>query len=277
MRAVRASVASPVALVPTMGALHSGHEALLEMARALGKTVVASLFVNPTQFAEGEDFESYPRDRDRDLAIFKQRGVDAVFAPPVDEMYPSGGSMLVDPGPIGDLLEGRQRPGHFRGVTTIVTKLFALIRPDLAMFGEKDAQQLVVVRHLVRDLMLDVEIVGVPTVREPDGLAFSSRNIYMSAPERRAASVLYRSLSRAEELWNEEERDGEALRSAVRDCVAREPLVELEYVSVADPEDLFELDTAGERAIVSVAARVGRTRLIDSITLTSRADAGEEP
>jgi len=267
MREVRAGMRSPVALVPTMGALHRGHEALLARGREASATLVASLFVNLAQFGPGEDFERYPRDRDGDLAVFERHGVDAVFAPSVTEMYPDGEATRVDPGQIAGILEGEHRPGHFLGVATVVAKLFVVIRPDLAFFGEKDAQQLRVVRRMARDLLLGVDVVGVPTVREPDGLALSSRNRYLGGDARRAAAVLYRSLQGARSLWDAGERDAEALRRRVRDAFAAEPLAELEYVSVADPDELGELSTVEGPALVSLAARVGGTRLIDNILL----------
>lgn len=258
---------SPVGLVPTMGALHAGHEALLRAARTRAHTVIASLFVNPTQFAEGEDFAKYPRSFERDLEAFERDGVDFVFAPDVEEMYPEGATTFVDPGPIGAILEGHYRPGHFRGVATVVTKLFGLIRPDFAVFGEKDAQQLVIVRRLVRDLLLGVEIVGVRTVRAPNGLALSSRNAYLSEEQSEAAAMLRRGLREAETLWGRGVREAAILRSAVRAVISEEPALALQYVSVADPESLEELDEIEDAALVSLAARIGKTRLIDNVTL----------
>ena len=271
MREARAAMESPVGLVPTMGALHRGHEALLARGREASAVLVASLFVNPTQFGPDEDFERYPRDRERDLAVLGRHGVDAVFAPSVEEMYPEGEATRVDPGRIGRVLEGEHRPGHFPGVTTVVAKLFAVVRPDLAFFGEKDAQQLRVVRRMARDLLLGVEVVGVPTVREPDGLALSSRNRYLRGDDRRAAALLHQSLQDARLLWEAGERDAEAMRRRVRDAFADEPLAELEYVSVADADTLTELSAIEGPALVSLAARVGGTRLIDNILL------GESP
>ena len=267
MREARARMKSPVGLVPTMGALHRGHEALLCRGREAATALVASLFVNPTQFGPGGDFERYPRDSERDLATFESHGVDVVFAPSTEEMYPEGETTRVDPGRIAKGLEGEHRPGHFLGVATVVAKLFAVVRPDLAFFGEKDAQQLRVVRRMTRDLLLGVDVVGVPTVREPDGLALSSRNRYLGGDARRAAAVLYRSLQGARSLWDAGERDAEALRRLVRDAFATEPLAELEYVSVADPDLLAELSTVEGPALMSLAARVGGTRLIDTILL----------
>jgi len=270
MREARTDMQSPVGLVPTMGALHAGHEALLDRGRDESAVLVASLFVNPTQFGPDEDFGRYPRDRDRDLAIFERHGVDAVFAPPVAEMYPEGETTRVDTGNLGEVLEGAGRPGHFLGVATVVTKLFAVVRPDLAFFGEKDAQQLRIVRRLARDLVLGVDVVGVPTVREPDGLALSSRNRYLEGENRRAAAVLYRSLREARSLWEAGERDADALRALVREVFASEPLAELDYVSIADPDSLDELTTVDGPALMSLAARVGNTRLIDNTVLGDR-------
>ena len=267
MRSARAGLAPPVALVPTLGGLHAGHEALLNEARGRAATVVASLFLNPTQFDDAADLDSYPRDRARDLEIFKRNGVDIVFAPPAEEMYPAGAETAVDPGPTGRVLEGQSRPGHFIGVATVVTKLLALIRPDVALFGAKDAQQLVIVRRLVRDLLLGAEIAEVPTVRDEDGVALSSRLAHLDDAGRPAAASIYRALSRGEALFRDGVRDAAALREAVTDELASESLVDVEYVSVADPEMLTELEEAGEGALMSLAAGVGGVRLIDNVIL----------
>lgn len=256
-----------VGLVPTMGYLHEGHLSLVRAARAQNERVVVSIFVNPTQFGPGEDFERYPRAEERDLELLRAEGVDVVFMPPVEEMYPSGGSTFVEVEGVTDVLEGAQRPGHFRGVTTVVAMLFNIIEPRRAYFGRKDAQQLVVVRQLVRDLHLDVEIVPMPIVREADGLAMSSRNAYLSPEERKAALVLSRALRCAEELSRGGERDAERLRAAMRELIAREPLARVDYVSVADAESLRELERIDEAALASLAVRIGRTRLIDNAVL----------
>ncbi|MBX6341415.1 MAG: pantoate--beta-alanine ligase, partial [Thermomicrobiaceae bacterium] len=250
-----------------MGYLHAGHLALVERARGENDRVVVSIFVNPTQFGPQEDFNRYPRDLERDLALLREARVDAVFAPSVAEMYPPGFATYVEVGGVTERLEGAARPGHFRGVATVVTKLFNIVQPDRAYFGQKDAQQLVVIRKMVADLAIPVEVVAVPTVREPDGLALSSRNVYLSPEERRAAVALSQGLFAARDRFQAGERDAEALRETVRARVAREPLVRLEYVSVADPETLEELSTVGDRALVSLAARVGATRLIDNVLL----------
>lgn len=275
LRAARQGVDSPVGLVPTMGYLHAGHLALVRAARAENASVAVSIFVNPTQFGPADDLAAYPRDSDRDLAMLADAGVDLVFMPSVGEMYPSGAAVAVDPGPLGDRLEGAARPGHFRGVATVVTKLFNLVRPDRAYFGWKDAQQVIVLRGVVRALMLPVEIRACPTVREPDGLALSSRNVYLAPAERRAAPALYRGLCRAADVWRAGETDAEQLRAAVRAEVAEHRELALEYVSVAHPETLEELAAVGsDGALVSLAARAGRARLIDNVRLgRERGDA----
>ena len=262
----------PLGLVPTMGALHDGHLALVKRARQENQTVVATIFVNPTQFGPQEDLAAYPRDRERDLGLFRQQGVDLVFTPAVDEIYPPGFDTWVVVGALGDRLEGARRPGHFRGVATVVTKLFTLARPDRAYFGQQDGQQLAVIRRLTRDLNLGLEIVAVPTVRDPDGLAQSSRNAYLTPSQREAAPVVYRALRRAEELWNNGVIDAGQLRAEVKAVLEAEPLVEsIDYVSVAGGESLEELDQlprSGQiRAMVSVAVMMGRTRLIDNVIL----------
>ena len=267
MRHVRNRCAGSVALVPTMGGLHRGHEELFRRARRAGETLAVSLFVNPKQFGSAEDLEGYPRDFEEDAGICLSHDVDVLFAPSVEEMYPPGEGFVVDPGPIGRLLEGAQRPGHFVGVATVVAKLFDIIRPDLAFFGEKDAQQLVVIRSLVTQLGLDVQIIPVPTVREPDGLAVSSRNARLTEPERRAAGILYQALGAAGEAWSSGERNGARLRGRMNDILAGEPLADPEYVSIADLETLLELEQAGPVALASMAVRIGRARLIDNVLL----------
>ena len=263
----REAAPRPLGLVPTMGYLHAGHLALVKRAREESAAVVVSIFVNPTQFGPTEDLATYPRDMERDLALLEQERADIVFAPSVEEMYPAGYSTYVDVEGITSRLEGEQRPEHFRGVATVVTKLFTIVRPDRSYFGQKDGQQLVVVRRLAQDLNLCTEVVAVPTVREPDGLALSSRNAYLSERERKAASVLSHALRRVEELWRGGERDGEALRGKMRRTVQAEPLAELDYVSVADVVTLEEMSTVDRHAMASLAVRVGRARLIDNIQL----------
>ncbi|MBI4337068.1 MAG: pantoate--beta-alanine ligase [Chloroflexi bacterium] len=259
----------PLGLVPTMGALHQGHLALVGAARRQCASVAVSIFVNPTQFGPNEDLTAYPRDMQRDLDLLAPLGVDLVFVPLVEEIYPEGFDTRVEVGQVARRLEGGQRPGHFRGVATVVTKLFNIVRPDMAYFGEKDAQQVRVVKRLARDLDTGVEIVVVPTVREADGLAMSSRNMYLSPAERSAASVLYRALCTAQRLYREGERDAGRIRQAVERVLGAEPLVvAVDYVSVADSETLDELERVDRPTVVSLAVRIGRTRLIDNIALS---------
>ena len=258
----------PLGLVPTMGALHDGHLALVKRARQECQTVVTTIFVNPTQFGPHEDLSEYPKDKERDLGLLCEEGVDLVFVPGAEEIYPPGFDTWVDVGALGDRLEGVHRPGHFRGVATVVTKLFTMVRPDKAYFGQKDGQQLVVIRHLARDLNLGPEIVAVPTVRDPDGLAQSSRNAYLSPAQRQAAPVVYRGLSNAKTLWADGVTDGDMLRAAMRAELEQEPLVEdIDYTSVADAETLEELEQVQGRAMLSVAVTIGNTRLIDNVIL----------
>ncbi len=254
-------------LVPTMGFLHDGHLALVARARAENGAVAASLFVNPTQFGDPADLQRYPRDMPGDLAKLERAGVDLVFAPSPAEMYTPGAATRVEVGPLADVLEGASRPGHFAGVATVVAKLFNIVAPTRAYFGEKDAQQVAVIRRLVRDLDMSVEVIACPTVREPDGLAMSSRNVRLSPAERAAAPVLHRALAAAQALAAAGERDTERLRGRVREAVAAEPAVVLDYVSVADPESLAELERLDRAALLSLAARLGPVRLIDNVTL----------
>jgi pantoate--beta-alanine ligase len=268
MRRLRAQMAGGVGLVPTMGYLHEGHLSLVRRARAENEHLVVTIFVNPTQFGPQEDYQRYPRHPERDLRLLEQEGTDAVFMPSVEEMYPQGFDAWVEVGEsLTGRLEGASRPGHFRGVTTIVAKLFNIVQAQRAYFGQKDGQQLAVIRKMVADLNMHVEIVAVPTVREPDGLAMSSRNTYLSPEERRAATVLWRSLCRARELFDGGERRAEVVREEMRDVLASEPLARVEYVSVADGETLAELETVDRAAMVSLAVRIGGTRLIDNILL----------
>jgi pantoate--beta-alanine ligase len=263
LAAARATLASPIGLVPTMGALHAGHLALIERARRECASVVVSIFVNPTQFGPGEDYERYPRTLEADLRACETSGVDLVFAPDVATMYPPGHTTWVDPGTPGMVLEGAARPGHFRGVATVVTILLNLVRPDLAYFGQKDGQQAIVVDRVVRDLGLPAGLVVVPTVRDPDGLALSSRNAYLAPAERAAAPVLHRALQAAAEAFERGERDAGQLRSLMRDVLAGEPLGRPDYVSVADRATLEELGTVDGPALLSLAVRFPSARLID--------------
>jgi pantoate--beta-alanine ligase len=256
-----------VGLVPTMGFLHAGHMALVDRARRENDYVAVSIFVNPAQFGPQEDLSRYPRDMERDLSMLRDAGVDLVFAPEVAEVYPEGFSTSVTVEGLSDKLEGTFRPSHFRGVATVVAKLFNIIPADRAYFGQKDAQQVLVLRRMARDLNFRHEIVVVPTVREPDGLALSSRNSYLNAEERQSALVISRALHLAEEMHRGGERRATEIRSAMRALLEATPLVKTDYVSVSNPDTLEELDRIEERALVAVAARVGRTRLIDNILL----------
>ena len=264
----RRTATGTVGFVPTMGYLHEGHLSLVRASRAQDDVTVVSIFVNPTQFGPHEDFARYPRDEARDLALLEQEGVHAVYLPSVEAMYPPGYQTYVTVEELTKRLEGERRPGHFRGVTTVVTKLFNAIRPHRAYFGKKDAQQLRVIRRMVRDLDFDIEIVACETVREADGLAMSSRNVYLAPEERALAPLLARSLQEAAERFRAGERDANALRSTVLDHLSREPRIEVEYVSLADDESLEEITGRVEgAALLSLAARIGSTRLIDNVEL----------
>lgn len=262
-----------VGLVPTMGYLHEGHGSLVGKAAEDCDRVVASVFVNPTQFAPGEDLASYPRDFERDCEILEKQGCSMVFHPSVDEMYPDGNGktdtyieILND---MPKQLCGRTRPNHFRGVCTVVGKLFNIVLPDKAYFGEKDAQQLAIIRRMVRDLSYGIEIVGCPIVREPDGLAKSSRNIHLKPDERKAAAVLYRSLKIAEEMASDGEKSSKAVTDAVRAEIEKEPLAEVEYVSAVDSLSMEPVETVGKGTLIAIAVRIGQTRLIDNCVLNT--------
>ena len=261
------AAARPLGLVPTMGCLHDGHLALVRRGRAENATLVASIFVNPAQFGPSEDFATYPRDMAADLARLEREGVDLVFTPSADEMYTPGFDTWVTVGALADRLEGRARPGHFRGVATVVCKLLAVVRPDRAYFGQKDFQQTVVVRRMVADLNLGASVVVVPTVREPDGLALSSRNAYLDREERNAAPVLYRALQLARHMRAGGISDPAPIRDEMSRLIASEPLATVDYVSIADPESLTELDTVDGPAVASLAVRIGNIRLIDNLLL----------
>ena len=266
-RAAHRGARLPLGLVPTMGYLHEGHMSLVRRARAENATVAASIFVNPTQFGPSEDFASYPRDMDSDLAKLESAGVDLVFAPSVDEMYAPGFDTRIDVGRIAQRLEGEHRAGHFIGVATVVCKLLTITRADRAYFGQKDAQQCLVVKRLNADLNLGAEIVVCPTVRDTDGLALSSRNAYLSAAEREAALALSKALAAATDMHMGGIRDAALIRARMTEIIEREPLARIEYVSVADAEDLRELDAIEGAALVSLAVRIGKTRLIDNVVL----------
>jgi pantoate--beta-alanine ligase len=257
-----------IGFVPTMGALHAGHRSLIEAARAGSDIVVVSIFVNPLQFGPGEDFARYPRDLEADARIAEAAGCDYLFAPPVAEIYPDGGIVTrVEVGPIGEAGEGRFRPGFFAGVATVCVKLFGIVRPDVAYFGEKDAQQLAVIRQVVRDLNLPLAIAGCPTVREPDGLALSSRNAYLDPESRRAAPALARALGAARDAVAGGEDSAAELRSIVAAVLQTEPAVRLQYAEVFDPVSFAVRDRVGEAAILAAAAHVGPARLIDNAAL----------
>jgi len=256
-----------IGFVPTMGYLHEGHLALVDEARRLADSLILSIFVNPLQFGPAEDLARYPRDLPRDRALASARGVDALFVPTVADMYPPGSEVRVSPGLIADRWEGAARPGHFTGVLTVVAKLFHLVEPDVACFGQKDIQQLTLVRRMVRDLDWPVEIVAVPTVREPDGLALSSRNAYLGAEDRGRAVVLSRALQTAHQAWRGGETRAPALEGRMRQVLGTEPTVAVEYISIADSDALAPVATADERTVVAIAARIGGTRLIDNIKL----------
>ena len=269
MASAQKEVERPLGLVPTMGALHQGHFSLVRQAREDNATLAVSIFVNPTQFGPQEDLQAYPRDMERDLALLEEFGTDVVFMPQPDDIYPAGFDTWVNVERAASRLEGESRPGHFRGVATVVTKLLNIARPDRAYFGQKDAQQVQVIRRINSDLNLGVELVVLPTVREPDGLAMSSRNAHLDPQERQAALVLYRSLCEAQRMYGQEEREAAYIKEAMQELVQAEPLAQLDYVSIANPETLDELDLIQGPALVSLAVQIGKTRLIDNVVLSS--------
>jgi pantoate--beta-alanine ligase len=256
-----------IGFVPTMGYLHEGHLALADVARRRAETVIMSIFVNPLQFGPGEDLGRYPRDLHRDRALASGRGVDALFIPSVEVMYPVGSEVRVIPGASAERWEGAARPGHFAGVLTVVAKLLHLVEPDFACFGRKDIQQLTLVRQMVRDLDWPIEIVAVPTVREADGLAMSSRNAYLAPEDRRRAVALSRALHAAQKAWKNGETRAAAIEARMRQEIRAEPEISVEYIAVAEPEALAPVVTVEAGTVVAIAARVGGTRLIDNITL----------
>jgi pantoate--beta-alanine ligase len=260
-------MAGTVGFVPTMGYLHEGHLFLARQAKAENDVSVVSIFVNPTQFGPKEDFARYPRDPERDLAMLEREKTDLVLMPPVEEIYPVGASTWVDVENVTKTLEGATRPGHFRGVATVVAKLFNIVEPTKAYFGQKDAQQVVVIRKMVTDLNMNLEVVVVPTQREPDGLAMSSRNVYLNPQERQTAVVLWRSMNLARGFWQKGERDAEKIRHEMVALIEKEPLARIDYVSISDPRTLEELSQIKGAALVSMAVYVGKTRLIDNLTL----------
>ena len=267
IRALRQQLNGTVGFVPTMGYLHKGHLALVKQARLENSSVIVSVYVNPTQFGSREDFGAYPRELNRDLELLREEGVDIVFVPSDDEMYPPEHSSWVDVEKVTERLEGASRPGHFRGVATVVAKLFNIVQPTRAYFGQKDAQQVVVIKRMVADLNLGMDIVVVPTVREKDGLAMSSRNIYLSTGERQAATILFKALTLALQLRLGGENDANKLREQMTSLVQKETLAQIAYISIADAETLEELNLIDRPALASLAVRIGKTRLIDNMPL----------
>jgi pantoate--beta-alanine ligase len=267
LRTARLSLDGKVGLVPTMGYLHEGHLSLVRQARAENQHVIVTIFVNPTQFGPSEDLSKYPRDLERDLNLLRPLGVDVVWTPSAEVMYPPGYQTWVEVEALTKGLEGAMRPGHFRGVTTVVAKLFNATQPNRAYFGQKDAQQAAVIRRMAVDLNFPLEVIICPTTREGDGLAMSSRNKYLSEAERRAATVLFRALTAAKELYESGERDGEKIRSKMKEVLSSEPLAQVQYVSCADYDTLEELEAVKGKALLSMAVFFGKTRLIDNFVL----------
>ena len=269
-RKIRREQDKSIGLVPTMGALHEGHLSLVREARQMCDIVVVSVFVNPAQFGPKEDYEKYPRDLTKDTALLTDYNVDYIFAPPVEEIYPKGYSTYVNVEGLSDQLEGVSRPGHFRGVATVVTVLLNTVRPDFAFFGQKDAQQALIIKRLVRDLAFDTEIVVLPTVREDSGLALSSRNSYLSTEEHEAARVIHRALLKAREAYKAGDRSGSKLVDLVRKTVELEPRARLEYVNLSNADSLEKLEKLDDHALlITIAVFIGKTRLIDNIVLNS--------
>jgi pantoate--beta-alanine ligase len=278
-RKIRREQDRTVGLVPTMGALHEGHLSLVREARRMCDVVVVSVFVNPTQFGPGEDFEHYPRDLTKDTALLTDYNVDYIFAPTVEEIYPKGFSSYVNVEGLSEQFEGASRPGHFRGVATVVTILLNTVRPDFAFFGQKDAQQALVIRRLVKDLAFDTEIVILPIVREDSGLAISSRNLYLNAEEQASAAVIHRALVQAKTAFKEGERSPSRIADVVRSTIETEPRARLDYVIVADAETLEPLERIDERpTLIAVAAYIGKTRLIDNtiVNKVKKKDAAQQ-
>lgn len=267
---VERELGKSIGLVPTMGAFHEGHLSLMRRAREICDVVIVSVFVNPTQFRAGEDFQKYPRDLRSDCRMAEDVGVDMVFAPSDSEMYPEGYSTFVDPGKIGKVLEGELRPGHFRGVATVVAKLLNIIDPDTSFFGMKDYQQFLVIGNLVRDLNMRTRIVPMPTVREEDGLAMSSRNVYLDPEERKAATVLHGALGQARKIYDKGKNSVAALEMAMREALDREPIAKVDYAVVRDAETLEHIHIVSRRAVALLAVRIGGTRLIDNYVFGER-------
>lgn len=268
MRQIRRQLEEPVGFFPTLGFLHEGHLSLVRRARQDNRSVVASIFLNPTQFAPTEDLDTYPKNLTRDLELLEAEGVDVVFMPSTDEMYPPNSDSTIEVGYLTQRLEGGHRPDHFRGVTTVVAKLFNIVCPTRAYFGQKDAQQAIIIKRMVVDLNMNLEIVVCPIIREADGLAMSSRNVYLNPEQREAATVLYKALEQARLYWEFGERSAHLLRQQAASIVRHEPQAVLEYVSLADPETLLELEIADGPILISMAVRFGETRLLDNILLS---------
>jgi pantoate--beta-alanine ligase len=268
MKQIRRAMKGNVGFVPTMGYLHEGHLELARRAKAGNDNVVVSIFVNPTQFGPSEDYASYPRDIPRDIAMLTGVGVDIVFMPPAAEMYPAHFNSWVDVEKVTGVLEGASRPGHFRGVATVCNKLFNIVWPNKAYFGQKDAQQCIVIKRMVSDLNMNLDIVVVPTVREPEGLAMSSRNTYLKPDERKAAVVLSKSLNLAMKMWSDGDGDAQHIRASMRELIQKEPLVDrIDYISIASMDTLEELDEIKTPTVISLAVKIGKPRLLDNIIL----------
>jgi pantoate--beta-alanine ligase len=267
IKTLRQKLSGTVGFVPTMGYLHEGHLALVRQARIENSAVIVSIYVNPTQFGPSEDFGAYPRDLNRDLELLRKEGTDIVFVPSDQEMYPREFGSWVDVEKVTESLEGASRPGHFRGVATIVAKLFNIVQPTRAYFGQKDVQQVVVIKRMVADLNINMEVVVIPTVRESDGLAMSSRNTYLSSKERQAATILFKALTLAQRLWRRGEKDAEKMRRQMVALIEKEPLARIDYASIADSRTLEELSLLDRPAVASLAVRIGKTRLIDNLPL----------
>jgi pantoate--beta-alanine ligase len=267
MKAVRMKSLGSVGFVPTMGYLHQGHLALVKQARDENSAVVVSIFVNPTQFGPSEDFKTYPRNTERDLDMLQKEKTSIVFMPSAEEMYPEGFNSWVDVAKVTDRLEGSYRPGHFKGVSTVVAKLFNIVEPTRAYFGQKDAQQALVIKKMVADLNMNLEVIVAPTVRENDGLAMSSRNVYLNPQERQAAIFLFKALTLARNRREKGERNAEHIRQEMTSLISQEPLAKIEYISIADAQTLEELSKIDRPALASLAVRIGKTRLIDNVLL----------
>jgi pantoate--beta-alanine ligase len=267
MRRLRKAFPEPVGFVPTMGYLHEGHLTLVRKARDENSTVIVSIFVNPTQFGPNEDFYDYPRDTDRDLTILENENTDIVLRPSLTEIYPQDFNSWVEVSNVTERLEGEFRPNHFKGVATVVAKLFNIVTPDTAYFGQKDAQQLIVIKKMVRDLNMNLRVVAVPTVREPDGLAMSSRNIYLNEQERQAARVLFQALTSVQQLYLKGMKNATQLRQQMIAILNNQPMATIDYVSIADAETLDELEEVNVPALALLSVRIGNTRLIDNVVL----------